>query len=116
MQLKEEPLGATTCNTEEQATTIVQFEAKLYRVSTTLLVRFGQFKEVQNHLELKLHPEASHGPTSKFVRELERVCYTIVTNMFGATTVTVAAKLHFEQRLLEAEKVATYWSEEYQQE
>ena len=67
VHLKEEQLRATTWNAEEQATTIVQLEAELYGVSTDQLARFGQlFKEAQDRLELKLHPEASHGPTSKF--------------------------------------------------
>jgi hypothetical protein len=117
VHLKEEQLRATTWNAEERATTMVRLEAELYGASTDQLARFGQlFKEAQDRLELKLRPEASRGPTSKFARELERERHAIMTAVFGASKVTVAAKREFERRLLEAEKAATHWSEERQQE
>jgi hypothetical protein len=95
---------------------MVQLEAELYSASTDQLVWFDQlFKEAQDHVECKLHPKTSSGPTSKFLRELERECHAIMTAVFGASKLAVTAKREFEWCLFEAEYAATHWLEEHQQ-
>jgi hypothetical protein len=74
------------------------------------------FKIAQDRLELKLSAEASLGLTRMFVRELESEPHAIMTAMFSASKVTVAAKWHLERCLLEAEKAATQCSKDRQQE